>query len=27
VDGCPFTYDVVLGAIKSEIIENYLKEE
>jgi hypothetical protein len=27
VDGCPFTYDVVHNAIKSEIIENYLKEE
>ena len=27
VDGCPFTYDVVHNAIKSEIIENYLNEE
>jgi hypothetical protein len=27
VDGCPFTQDVVLRALKSEIIENYLKEE
>ena len=27
VDGCPFTYDVVYREMKSEIIENYLKEE
>lgn len=27
VDGCPFTYDVVYKEMKSEIIENYLKEE
>lgn len=27
VDGCPFTYDVVYGEMKSEKIENYLKEE
>ena len=27
VDGCPFTYDVVYQALKSEKIENYLKEE
>ena len=27
VDGCPFTCDVVRRALKSEIIENYLKEE
>ena len=27
VDGCPFTYDVVYNALKSEKIENYLKEE
>ena len=27
VDGCPFTQDVVRRALKSEIIENYLKEE
>ena len=27
VDGCPFTYDVVYNALKSELIENYLKEE
>ena len=27
VDGCPYTYDVVYRAIKSEIIENYLKEK
>ena len=26
VDGCPFTYDVVYKEMKSEIIENYLKE-
>jgi len=26
VDGCPFTYDVVYKELKSEIIENYLKE-
>ena len=25
VDGCPYTYDVVYKAIKSEIIENYLE--
>lgn len=27
VDGCPFTYDVVYKEMKSEIIENYLKEK
>lgn len=27
MDGCPFTYNVVNNAIKSEIIENFLKEE
>ena len=27
VDGTPFTYDVVYNALKSEKIENYLKEE
>lgn len=27
VDGCPFTFDVVYDALKSEKIENYLKEE
>ena len=27
VDGCPFTYDVVYREMKSEKIENYLKEE
>ena len=27
VDGCPFTREVVRRALKSEIIENYLKEE
>ena len=27
VDGCPFTRDVVVKEFKSEIIENYLKEE
>ena len=26
VDGCPFTYDVVYNALKSEIIEKYLSE-
>ena len=26
VDGCPFTYNVVYKEMKSEIIENYLKE-
>ena len=26
VDGCPFTYDVVYKEMRSEIIENYLKE-
>ena len=24
VDGCPFTYDVVCNALKSEKIENYI---
>ena len=24
VDGCPFTYDVVYEALRSEMIENYL---
>ena len=27
VDGCPYTYDVVYNSLKSEKIENYLKEE
>lgn len=27
VDGCPFTYDVVYKEMKSDIIENYLKEK
>ena len=26
VDGCPFTYDVLYNALKSEIIEKYLSE-
>ena len=26
VDGCPFTHDVVYQALKSEIIEKYLKK-
>ena len=27
VDDCPFTYDVVYNEMKSEIIENYIKED
>ena len=27
VDGCPYTYDVVYKAIKSEIIEKYLQPD